>query len=174
MYNVQCTYTSDVTNIHTFLSYIFIKKFLRFNPGFSVDNILKILTLRTQCSWWIVSTLCTSCTLCTLFIPLWTLRVHTFHVLTSLGTQRCLVIVSPTFYPRFVVNYDFSYVFHQNGPTHFRISKISGVPQTKFVANCSRGSWVMIGQTNKQTNRNCNFIYIEDKINNVEGWIERE
>ena len=33
------------------------------------------------------------------------------------------------------------------------------VPQSTFEANRSRGSWVMFGQTNIQTNRDYNFIY---------------
>ena len=41
----------------------------------------------------------------------------------------------------------------------------SEFPQSKFEANRSRGSWVMIGKTNKQpdrqSNRKYNFIYID-------------
>ena len=37
----------------------------------------------------------------------------------------------------------------------------SWVPKSKFEANRSRGSWVMIRQTNKQTNWDYNFIYVE-------------
>ena len=37
---------------------------------------------------------------------------------------------------------------------------ISRVIRSKFEANRSRGSWVKIRQTNRQTNRDYNFIYI--------------
>ena len=39
----------------------------------------------------------------------------------------------------------------------------SQVPQSKFEANQSKGLWIMIGQTNKQTNRQVdiiNFMFI--------------
>jgi len=35
------------------------------------------------------------------------------------------------------------------------------VSQSKFEENQSTGSWVMIGYTNKQTNRDCYFIFID-------------
>jgi len=38
---------------------------------------------------------------------------------------------------------------------------VSRVSQSKFEANRPRGSWVMIGQTNKQTARDYNFIFID-------------
>ena len=44
---------------------------------------------------------------------------------------------------------------------------VSQIFQSKFEANRSKGSWVMIGHTNRQTNRGYNFIYIDIYIDNI-------
>ena len=68
-----------------------------------------------------------------------------------LAWEPRVVIVSPTVYPRFVANYDFSYFPFKSEPTP-KLRKFPWfyrIPRYKSEANRSRGLEVMIGQPNK-------------------------
>ena len=92
-----------------------------------------------------------------------------------LAWEPSIVIISPTVYLRFIINFDFTYYFLEKSTLSAEDLKaklrllpwIFSVFQSEFEANRSRGSWV---KSDKQTDRDYNFIEIDRKFFD---WIPR-
>ena len=90
-------------------------------------------------------------------------RMHIFLAALISVTSVAQRPIGVTVYPPLVLNYLFYLLDPLNIKSQNQTKNIamgSRIPQSKFEKNRSKGSSVMIGQTNNQTNRDYNFLYI--------------
>ena len=95
-----------------------------------------------------------------------------FHLVFENPALPRVIIVTPTVYPRFVLNYDFSY-FPYKTPLSLTLESKNQIGSPKFhnqnLKQIGQGVHELCTdtQTSKQTNREYNFIYIEDVIQEI-------